>query len=85
MSCPIKAASRLLANGSSWEVPFLYGTAWKTTRTKELVAMAVKKGFRKIDTAAQPRHYQEALVGEALRDLFKDGVLTRGEIYVSIS
>lgn len=36
----------------------LYGTAWKQHRTAELVTQALKAGFRGIDTAAQPRHYQ---------------------------
>jgi len=42
--------------------PFLiYGTAWKEDKTAELVEHAVEVGFRFIDTAAQPKHYNEAL------------------------
>lgn len=44
----------------------IYGTAWKKERTTELVIQAVKSGFRGIDTACQPKHYAEPLVGDAL-------------------
>jgi len=40
-----------------------YGTAWKKDKTAELVALAIKTGFTAIDTACQPKHYQEAAVG----------------------
>ena len=46
--------------------PILYGTAWKKERTCELVLLALKCGFRAIDTACQPKHYNEAGVGEAV-------------------
>ena len=36
----------------------IYGTAWKAERTTKLVYQALQAGFRGIDTAAQPRHYQ---------------------------
>lgn len=46
----------------------LYGTAWKAERTADLVCAAlVAGGFRGVDTAAQPRHYREDLVGEGIR------------------
>jgi diketogulonate reductase-like aldo/keto reductase len=54
---------------------FVYGTAWKKDATTELVKTAVKAGFRAIDTANQAKHYSEALVGEALAALARDGVL----------
>lgn len=44
----------------------IYGTAWKKERTADLVAMALDKGFRGIDTACQPKHYNEPLVGEGI-------------------
>ena len=44
----------------------IYGTAWKEHETTRTVALALQTGFRAIDTANQPKHYQEALVGEAL-------------------
>ena len=45
----------------------IYGTAWKKERTAGLVVKALQAGFRGIDTAGQPKHYDEALVGVGLR------------------
>lgn len=57
------------------DVPaFLYGTAWKKERTTGLVELAVRSGFRGIDTANQLIHYSEELVGEALLALEKRGI-----------
>jgi diketogulonate reductase-like aldo/keto reductase len=53
---------------------FMYGTAWKKDATTQLVQLAVAAGFRAIDTANQLIHYQEALVGEALQALAKQGI-----------
>jgi diketogulonate reductase-like aldo/keto reductase len=53
---------------------FMYGTAWKKAATKELVQLAVSSGFTAIDTANQLVHYEEALVGEALRALAQQGI-----------
>lgn len=52
---------------------FMYGTAWKKDATTRLVQEAVAAGFTAIDTANQLIHYQEALVGEALLELAKQG------------
>jgi diketogulonate reductase-like aldo/keto reductase len=52
----------------------MYGTAWKKERTTDCVVRAVKAGFRAIDTANQPKHYSEPLVGEALLQLKKKGI-----------
>ncbi|WP_235185915.1 aldo/keto reductase family protein [Methylomarinum vadi] len=52
----------------------IYGTAWKQERTEDLVVTAVQAGFRGIDTACQPRHYQEPLVGTALQRLQTQGI-----------
>ena len=60
---------------------FIYGTAWKKEATTELVRMAVKAGFRAIDTANQPKHYSEVLVGEALEALAGDGI-SRNELFL---
>ncbi len=61
--------------GNSEKFPsFIYGTAWKEDATAELVKMAVFNGFSGIDTANQPRHYQEHLVGEALLKLSGEGI-----------
>ncbi|MBI1977261.1 MAG: aldo/keto reductase [Candidatus Omnitrophica bacterium] len=54
--------------------PFIYGTAWKEERTAELTKKALTAGFRGIDTANQRRHYCEALVGEALVELKRQGI-----------
>lgn len=59
----------------------IYGTAWKKERTRELVEMAVRSGFRGIDTACQPKHYHEAGVGEALERLAAWGI-GREELFV---
>jgi diketogulonate reductase-like aldo/keto reductase len=53
---------------------FIYGTAWKKDATAELVRNAVKAGFKAIDTANQPKHYDEPLVGNALKALAEEGV-----------
>ncbi|KAL3778470.1 hypothetical protein ACHAW5_003933 [Stephanodiscus triporus] len=37
--------------------------AWKKDDTADLVYEAVHAGFRFVDTACQPRHYDEAGVG----------------------
>ncbi len=47
----------------------IYGTAWKKERTADLVVKAIQAGFRGIDTACQPKHYDEPLVGAALQRL----------------
>jgi hypothetical protein len=40
----------------------IYGTAWKKSATAELVSLAIRSGFRGIDTACQPKHYDEPAV-----------------------
>jgi diketogulonate reductase-like aldo/keto reductase len=52
----------------------IYGTAWKKERTAELVAKALQAGFRGIDTACQPKHYDEQSVGVALRRMQEQGI-----------
>jgi diketogulonate reductase-like aldo/keto reductase len=52
----------------------IYGTAWKKDRTADLVVQAIQAGFRGIDTACQPKHYDEALVGAALERLKGHGI-----------
>ena len=59
----------------------IYGTAWKKERTAELVARAVKLGFRGLDTACQPKHYDEAGVGAGLAECLGAG-LARSDIYL---
>jgi len=45
---------------------FLYGTAWKEDDTERLTGLALREGFRGIDTANQRKHYHEAAVGKAV-------------------
>lgn len=57
----------------------IYGTAWKQAQTEPLVVEALRQGFRGIDTAGQPRHYDEAGVGRAVAaglggDLAREGL-----------
>jgi diketogulonate reductase-like aldo/keto reductase len=59
----------------------VYGTAWKKARTAALVEQAIGHGFRGIDTACQPRHYDEAGVGGGLAACLKSG-LDRADIYL---
>lgn len=61
---------------------FLYGTAWKDERTAALTRAAVETGFRGIDTANQRRHYFEQGVGDALADLYREGLVTRGDLFL---
>ena len=64
------------------EVPALiYGTAWKAERTAGLVEQAVAAGFKGIDTACQPKHYNEPGVGEALAKLKQQGI-PRDSLYL---
>lgn len=59
----------------------LYGTAWKKEATARLVATALRQGFRGIDTACQPKHYDEAGVGAGIvACLGRD--LSRGDLYL---
>jgi hypothetical protein len=60
----------------------VYGTAWKKERTADLVYQAIKTGFRGIDTAAQPRHYQEPLVGDGIRRAISERIVSRKELFV---
>jgi diketogulonate reductase-like aldo/keto reductase len=59
----------------------LYGTAWKKGDTERLVELAVQQGFRGIDTACQPKHYNEAGVGAGVAACLRSG-LTRADLYL---
>ena len=52
----------------------IYGTAWKKDRTADLIVKAIQTGFRGIDTACQPKHYNEPLVGVAIQRLKDHGI-----------
>ena len=59
----------------------IYGTAWKKERTSALVEQAVSLGFRGVDTACQPKHYDESGVGDGLLRCVGSG-LDRGDVYL---
>lgn len=61
---------------------FLYGTAWKEDRTAALTELALRAGFRGIDTANQRRHYFEAGVGEGLAAAYKAGIVVREDLFL---
>jgi diketogulonate reductase-like aldo/keto reductase len=61
--------------------PILYGTAWKKSDTARLVALAIRHGFRGIDTACQPKHYNEAGVGQGIGACLGPA-LTRADLYI---
>jgi hypothetical protein len=70
------------ANPDTTVPRFVYGTAWKKDQTANLVYQALKAGFRAIDTAAQPRHYNEALVGEGIARAIQENIIKREDLYV---
>ena len=52
----------------------IYGTAWKKEQTAKFVELAIKNGFRGVDTAGQPKHYDEARVGLGLKNAYQHGI-----------
>jgi diketogulonate reductase-like aldo/keto reductase len=61
---------------------FLYGTAWKEERTASLTELALRAGFRGIDTANQRKHYFEAGAGQALTAAYRAGAVTREQLFL---
>jgi diketogulonate reductase-like aldo/keto reductase len=61
---------------------FLYGTAWKEDRTPALTELALRMGFRAIDTANQRRHYFEAGVGQGLAAVYRTGLVKRADLFL---
>src|SRR5438270_7868056 len=73
--------NRTMPNAPS--VPdFLYGTAWKEGRTAALTELAIRSGFRAIDTANQRKHYFEAAVGQGLAAAYSAGLITRDNLFL---
>ncbi|PHJ14651.1 aldo keto reductase family oxidoreductase, partial [Cystoisospora suis] len=65
------------------EVPrFLYGTAWKKDRTEALVKQALQAGFIGIDTACQPKHYNEPGVGSGIQSFLKERNVPRHFLFI---
>ncbi|MGB6776975.1 MAG: aldo/keto reductase [Terriglobales bacterium] len=61
---------------------FLYGTAWKEDRTRALTELALRMGFRGIDTANQRRHYFEEGVGQGLATAYRTGLVARDDLFL---
>lgn len=59
----------------------IYGTAWKKDETEQLVTLALQEGFRGIDTACQPRHYNEPGVGAGIAAALGPS-LRRADVYL---
>lgn len=62
--------------------PFIYGTAWKEERTQQLTELALRAGFRGIDTANQRKHYHEQAVGQAISAAIEAGLVSRGDLFL---
>jgi diketogulonate reductase-like aldo/keto reductase len=73
---------KVMSKPSNTKLKMLYGTAWKKERTASLVTQAVQAGFLAIDTAAQPKHYQEHLVGNGVRSFLSSSNVTRQDLYL---
>ncbi|HEY2168028.1 MAG TPA: aldo/keto reductase [Candidatus Angelobacter sp.] len=71
-----------MSNARASVPDFLYGTAWKEDRTAALTELAIRSGFRAIDTANQRRHYFEAAVGEGLGATYLAGLVTRADLFL---
>ena len=72
-------------NTENADVPvpgFLYGTAWKENETQRLTELALRQGFRGIDTANQRRHYHEAAVGQAITAAIESGLVVRNDLFL---
>ena len=83
---PLAAAQQasLIDNGCrpASQPPMIYGTAWKKEKTDKLVQLALKKGFRAIDTAGMPEHYDERLTGIGINAAIAEGNIPREDIWV---
>lgn len=75
----------MLQNSRTKGVPvpqFLYGTAWKENETQRLTELALRQGFRGIDTANQRRHYHEAAVGQGIAAAIESGLVVRDDLFL---
>src|SRR5207244_2891688 len=55
---------------------------WKEDETQRLSELALRQGFRGIDTANQRRHYDEAAVGRAALAAIASGLVTRDDLFL---
>jgi diketogulonate reductase-like aldo/keto reductase len=60
----------------------LYGTAWKEDQSERLTELAIRQGFRGIDTANQRRHYHESAVGQALATAINTGGVAKEDLFL---
>lgn len=60
----------------------IYGTAWKKEKTAACVERALSAGFRAIDTACQPKHYNEPGVGEGIDAFLSRSKIAREQLYI---
>lgn len=79
---PSALLDNLLLHGKQAVPAFLYGTAWKKDKTADLVYLAICSGFKGIDTAAQPKHYREDLVGQGVRRALSEDKISRGDLFI---
>src|SRR6202790_5424600 len=61
---------------------FIYGTAWKEDLTAALTELAIRMGFRGIDTANQRRHYFEEGVGQGLSAAYRAGTVAPADLFL---
>ncbi|KID97612.1 NADP-dependent oxidoreductase domain protein, partial [Metarhizium majus ARSEF 297] len=74
---PARSAPFRLSTGTVHPL-CVYGTAFKEDRTGELKALALKKGFRGVDSANYPSAYEESSVRVAIEEVCKPGLLPSG-------
>lgn len=60
----------------------IYQTSMMGKDTRVVVQRAVKSGYRGIDTALQPKFYNESEVGVALQLLFKEKIVNRKDLFI---
>ncbi|PHS30490.1 MAG: aldo/keto reductase [Sulfurovum sp.] len=77
----MKAKDYIITSADVKMPKIIYGTAWKKEHTTILVEAALRCGFRGIDTACQPKHYSETLVGEALLNMQHEGI-KREDVFI---
>ncbi|TFB04830.1 hypothetical protein CCMA1212_003070 [Trichoderma ghanense] len=70
------------STGSARIPKLVYGTAWKKDQTADLVYLALKTGFRGVDTAAQPKHYDERGVGAGVKRAIGEGLIKREDLFI---
>mmetsp|Transcript_23120 Transcript_23120/g.34136 ORF Transcript_23120/g.34136 Transcript_23120/m.34136 type:complete len:366 (-) Transcript_23120:1800-2897(-) len=76
------AGNPLKTLGSKKKPYLIYGTAWKKEDTAHFVSEAIKAGFRFIDTACQPKHYNEAGVGDGWISAAEEIGLSRKDLFL---